>query len=142
SGVRELEAAAAQLETAQNAYRSIVSSVNPTVAALLSNPWTQAAARALATSATSSLSGFLKAIAGVLNAIGAGNIGSIVSSLATIVGEIEKLFNKGGAGAGTGGGEVHTLPYPNPGATPVEQPGGIPPVASPSGHAAIGGGYP
>ncbi len=150
SGVRELEAAAAKLEMAQNAYRSIVSAVNPTVAALLSNPWTQAAARALATSASSSLSGFLKSIAGVLNAIGAGNIGSIVTSLATIVGEIEKLFSKGGGGSGGGSGgggngEYRIQPYPNPGSTPVQQPGGIPPVASPSGHAAVGGypgGYP
>lgn len=141
SGVRELEAAAAKLEIAQNAYRTIVNAVNPTVAALLSNPWTQAAARALATASTGTLSGFLQSIAGVLNAIGAGNIGRIVASLASVVGEIEKLFSKGGNGGGAGGGQYTIQPYPNPGASPVPQPGGMPQVASPSGQA-VAGGYP
>lgn len=150
SGVRELEAAAAKLQITQQGYNSVVSAMNPTVASLLSNPWTAAAGKALAATTAGSLSGFMKAMAGVFNAIGAGNIGNIVNSLATIVGEIEKLFSKdggsgGGAGGGAGGGgQFTTQPYPNPGATPVQQPGGIPQVASPAGQAAAGypNGYP
>jgi hypothetical protein len=48
-GAQLLGVAGTLVKTAQTAYTSVVSAVNPTVAALMSNPWTHAAAVALST---------------------------------------------------------------------------------------------
>ncbi|GAB2952900.1 hypothetical protein GCM10027280_46600 [Micromonospora polyrhachis] len=138
AGIRELEGSAAQITTAQAAYRAVVSAINPTVAALMSNPYTRAAGRALAVSTTGILKAFLTGIGGILTAIGATNIGQILTGLATIVTQVEQLFSKNNdAGRST----AATVPtgIANTAITAPPQIGG---VATSTGQTALGGGYP
>ncbi|MER7332691.1 MULTISPECIES: WXG100 family type VII secretion target [unclassified Micromonospora] len=137
AGVRELEGAAAQLTTAQSAYRAVVGAVNPTVAALMSNPYTQAAGRALAVSTTGILKAFLTGIGGILTAIGVTNLGQILTGLATIVGQVEQLFSKNNDG---GAAPAPALPAGSAG-NPVLAPPPMASVATGAGQAVLGGGY-
>lgn len=120
------------IKTAQEAYRAVVSAVNPTVAALMSNWWTYGAAVALSTATSASLRAFITAIGALLKALGAVDLAQQVTTLAQVIGEIEKLFHhdSGSAGATT----------PSIGNTPVTAPQAPPPVASPSGQQAVAGG--
>ncbi|MCW3815930.1 hypothetical protein ONA91_15915 [Micromonospora sp. DR5-3] len=137
AGIRELEGAAAQLATAQAGYRAVVSAVNPTVAALMSNPYTRAAGRALAVSTTGILKAFLTGIGGILTAIGVTNLGQILTGLATIVGQVEALFSTNNDGGSS------TTPTVRPGFadSPVVAPPVMSGVATAVGQAALGGGY-
>ncbi|MFG3697336.1 hypothetical protein ACGF5C_05365 [Micromonospora sp. NPDC047620] len=137
AGVRELEGAAAQLTTAQAAYRAVVSAVNPTVAALMSNPYTRAAGRALAVSTTGILKAFLTGIGGILTAIGVTNLGQILTGLATIVGQVEQLFSKNNDG---GSVPAPALP-PGSAGNPVLAPPPMASVATGAGQVALGGSY-
>ncbi|AXB48578.1 hypothetical protein A4R43_17495 [Amycolatopsis albispora] len=120
------------VQTAQQAYRSVVSAVNPTVASLMSNPWTYGAAVALSTATSASLKGFIQAIAALLKTLGVVDLASQISQLVTIIGEIEKLFGGGdkesGAALNTGGVS----------GTPVTAPQAPAQVASPSGQQVAG----
>ncbi len=120
------------IKTAQEAYRAVVSAVNPTVAALMSNWWTYGAAVALSTATSASLRAFITAIGALLKALGAVDLAQQVTTLAQVIGEIEKLFHhsSGSSGATT----------PSIGTTPVTAPQTPPPVASPSGQQAVAGG--
>jgi hypothetical protein len=89
----EVQAAAAALGLAQNSYRTVVSSVNPTVAALLSNPHTRHAATALATSATSGVASYVGATKATLDTIGLVRMAAIVTQLATIARELSTLLS-------------------------------------------------
>ncbi|MEU6078488.1 hypothetical protein [Micromonospora sp. NPDC047074] len=137
AGIRELEGAAAQLTTAQAAYRAVVGAVNPTVAALMSNPYTRAAGRALAVSTTGILKAFLTGIGGILTAIGVTNLGQILTGLATIVGQVEQLFSKNNDGGAT---PAPALPAGSTG-NPVLAPPPMASIATGAGQAALGGGY-
>ncbi|HEY3472852.1 MAG TPA: hypothetical protein VGL47_47490 [Amycolatopsis sp.] len=120
------------IKTAQEAYRAVVSAVNPTVAALMSNWWTYGAAVALSTATSATLRAFITSIGALLKALGAGDLAQQVAQLAQVIGAIEKLFHhdSGTAGATT----------PSIGNTPVTAPQAPPPVASPSGQQAVAGG--
>ena len=136
NGIRELEGAAAQITTAQAAYRAVVSAINPTVAALMSNPYTRAAGRALAVSTTGILKAFLTGIGGILTAIGATNLGRILTGLATIVTQVEELFSKNNdSGSSTGA----TVPTGIANA-PVTSPPPMSSVATGAGQWALGSG--
>ncbi|MEH1017356.1 hypothetical protein V6U90_30230 [Micromonospora sp. CPCC 206060] len=137
AGIRELEGAAAQLTTAQEGYRAVVSAVNPTVAALMSNPYTQAAGRALAVSTTGILKAFLTGIGGILTAIGVTNLGQILTGLATIIGQVEQLFSKNNDG---GSASAAALPAGSTG-NPVLAPPPMASTATGAGQAALAGGY-
>jgi len=136
SAIRELEAAAVQLGIAQKGYMAVVNAVNPTVGALMSNPYTYSAAVALAHGTTASLKGFLSAIAGIMNVIGASNIAQQIMLIAQIAGELEKLYNtmnpSNSSSSTAAGASV---------ANPIAQPIAPGSVASPSGQAAVGAGY-
>ena len=95
--VRELQGAAAQVKAAQTGYSSVVSTVNPTVAALWSTQYGKPAATALSTTTTGTLNSFLTTIGGLLKTIGTSNIASIVSGLAQIAGGLQKLLSSGTA---------------------------------------------
>jgi hypothetical protein len=88
----QIKAVSTALQLVQQAYRAVVGAVNPTVATLLSNPYTRAAATSLATSTTASLSSFVHTSRTVLDQIGLVRLIAIVSALATIAGELDKLF--------------------------------------------------
>jgi uncharacterized protein YukE len=137
------------VKTAQEAYRAIVSAVNPTVAALMSNWWTYGAAVALSTATSASLRAFIEAIGALLKALGVVDLANQISQLATIITEIEKLF---GASSATTPGTAPTGTTPTgttPGAatptnttvsgTPVAAPQTPPPVASPAGQQTVNG---
>lgn len=134
-GAELLGIAGTLVQTAQTAYRTVVSAVNPTVAALMSNPWTYGAAVALSTVTSASLRGFIEAIGAVLKALGAVDLAQKLSALATIIGEIEKLFGGGGQDGKTPG-----TPAPgssgSAGTTPVAAPQDPPPVATGAGRQA------
>jgi len=134
SAIRELEAAAVQLGIAQRGYCAVVNAVNPTVGALMSNPYTYSAAVALAHGTTASLKGFLSAIAGIMNVIGASNIAQQIMLIAQIAGELERLYNTMNPNHST------TTPGGPSVANPITQPVAPGSVASPSGQAAVGGG--
>ena len=120
------------IKTAQEAYRAVVSAVNPTVAALMSNWWTYGAAVALSTATSASLRAFITAIGALLKALGAVDLAQQITQLAQVIGQIEKLFHhdSGSSGATT----------PSIGNTPVTAPQAPSPVASPSGQQAVAGG--
>ncbi|KDN20902.1 WXG100 family type VII secretion target [Amycolatopsis rifamycinica] len=120
------------IKTAQEAYRAVVSAVNPTVAALMSNWWTYGAAVALSTATSASLRAFITAIGALLKALGAVDLAQQVTTLAQVIGEIEKLFHHGSGSSGA--------TAPSIGSTPVTAPQTPPPVASPSGQQAVAGG--
>ncbi|MGC7099847.1 WXG100 family type VII secretion target [Amycolatopsis lurida] len=122
------------VQTAQQAYRSVVAAVNPTVASLMSNPWTYGAAVALSTATSASLKGFIQAIAALLKTLGVVDLAGQITQLVTIIGEIEKLFGGGDKGSGTAPGTGGI------GATPVAPPQSPPSVASPSGQQVAGNG--
>ena len=154
---------AGMVKTAQTAYQSVVSAVNPTVAGLMSNPWTYSAAVALSTGTSATLRGFIQTVQGLLSALGAGKLAQQIATLITIISEIEQLMNSGtGATAGNTPGQQPTSPViapapPNivnpigstgagvaPNGTPA--PAGAAGAVSPTGAGASGGvsstGYP
>ncbi|HKT04811.1 MAG TPA: WXG100 family type VII secretion target [Rugosimonospora sp.] len=95
----ELEAAAGKLNTAQQGCTAAIHTTEPTVAALRSNPYTQAAATALATGTTASIASFLKGIGALFTAIGQNNLGGVLSSLGTIATGVAQLNNSGSTAA-------------------------------------------
>lgn len=120
------------IKTAQEAYRAVVSAVNPTVAALMSNWWTYGAAVALSTATSASLRAFITAIGALLKALGAVDLAQQVTQLAQVIGAIEKLFHHGSGSSGA--------TTPSIGSTPVTAPQTPPPVASAAGQQVVAGG--
>jgi uncharacterized protein YukE len=132
-GAQLLGVAGTLVKSAQAAYTSVVSAVNPTVAALMSNPWTHAAAVALSTATSASLRGFIEAIGGLLKTLGLTKIATEVTLLVQIVQELEKLFgNNKSASASTPGGTTPSTSTVTSG--PVTAPVTPPPVASTTGQ--------
>jgi len=123
----EIQAVAMALRLVQNGYRAVVGSVNPTVAALLSNPYTRHAAAALSTSTTSGLASYVTATKAALDTIGLVRMVAIATQLATIANELETLLSNdsavaagrtpamtkvtptGSGGFGTGGWDARAL---------------------------------
>jgi hypothetical protein len=89
----EIQAVAAALQLVQTAYRAVVGSVNPTVAALLSNIHTRPAATALSTSTTSGLATFVSTSKATLDNIALVRLLAIVTTLGTIAKELETLLS-------------------------------------------------
>jgi uncharacterized protein YukE len=89
--VRELEGAAGKLTTAYTGANAAVRATDPTVGALRSNPYTQAAASALATGSTSIIAAFLRAVSSVLSAIGQKNMAQILQAVASIASAVGQL---------------------------------------------------
>jgi uncharacterized protein YukE len=79
------------VEVAQEAYRSVVTAVNPTVASLMSNPWTYGAAVALSTATSASLRAFIQEIGALLKTLGVVDFANQTTRIATIIGEIDML---------------------------------------------------
>ncbi|EWM17068.1 WXG100 family type VII secretion target [Kutzneria sp. 744] len=132
-GAQLLGVAGTLVKTAQTAYTSVVSAVNPTVAALMSNPWTHAAAVALSTATSASLRGFIEAIGGLLKTLGLTKLGTELTTLASIVQELEKLF--GGSNSASASTPAGTTPSTTTvTSNPVTAPVTPPPVASPTGQ--------
>ncbi|WP_326569552.1 hypothetical protein VSH64_00410 [Amycolatopsis rhabdoformis] len=125
------------VKTAQEAYKSVVAAVNPTVASLMSNWWTYGAAVALSTATSASLRAFITAIGALLKALGAGDLANQITQVAQIIGEIEKLFHGGDAGAAAAAGTSGNTAVAG---TPVTAPVAPPSVASPAGQQATAGG--
>ncbi|QXV55594.1 hypothetical protein [Amycolatopsis sp. TNS106] len=132
-GAELLGIAGTLIKTAQTAYKAVVSAVNPTVAGLMSNPWTYGAAVALSTATSASLRAFITAIGALLKALGVVDLANQITQIATIIGEVQKLFGHDAAGdnGAAGNSAVSGTPVTNP-----QAPGS---VASGSGQAAIGG---
>ena len=130
-GAQLLGVASTLVKSAQTAYTSVVSAVNPTVAALMSNPWTHGAAVALSTATSASLRSFIEAIGGLLKTLGITKLGTELTTLASIIAELEKLFggSKSSASAPSGGPSTSTVS-----SKPVTAPVTPPPVASTTGQ--------
>jgi uncharacterized protein YukE len=105
--ISELQTAAIKVDLAGRGANAAIRVAEPTVAALRSNPYTQAAATAMATSTTASIASFLKGISSLLTAIGQNNIGAILSSLVTIASDVARLSTPA---ATSGTTPVSTLP--------------------------------
>lgn len=134
NGARLLGVSGTLVQSAQTAYKSVVGAVNPTVAGLMSNPWTYSAAVALSTSTSAALRAFITAIEGLLQALGAGQLGTEIASLVTIIGEIEQLF----AGTQTGTAAAGSTPTTSTiAATPIGTPQAPTSVASTAGLQSI-----
>jgi uncharacterized protein YukE len=97
AGASLLSTSGIMVGSAQTAYTGVVSAVNPTVASLMSNPWTYSAAVALSTSASASLSSYIMAVQAALQALGAGQMMQQVTMLMRIAQEIEQLAASGGS---------------------------------------------
>jgi uncharacterized protein YukE len=139
------------VQSAQTAYKSVVGSVNPTVASLMSNPWTYSAAVALSTTTSATLRAFITAIQGLLQALGVGQLGAEITTLMGVITQIEQLASGTGTTAttpttvGTTPTAVPTITGTLPttqsiSATPLSAPQSPPPVASAAGQQAIQGG--
>jgi uncharacterized protein YukE len=117
--VRELNGAAGKLTVAYTGANSAIRSTDPTVGALRSNPYTQAAASALATGSTSIIAAFLRAIASVLSAIGQANMAQILQAVAGVAGAVGQLLSGTGtpatpsSGTATAGTTVTTPTLPD-----------------------------
>jgi hypothetical protein len=127
AGSKMLGTAGTLVGSAQAGYTGVVSAVNPTVAGLMSNPFTYNAAVALSTSTSSTLKAFTTGIQGALQGLGAGQLMGQVSMLMQIIQEIEQLSKSGGSSAGT-------LPNLGSIATPIAAPVTPPPVATALGQ--------
>jgi uncharacterized protein YukE len=135
NGAKLLGISGTLVQSAQTAYKSVVASVNPTVASLMSNPWTYSAAVALSTATSASLRAFITAIQGLLSGLGAAQLGAEIAALVQIIGEIEKLVqgNPATSASATSG----TVPTnATIASTPLTMPVAPPPVASPTGQQA------
>ncbi|HEY0803469.1 MAG TPA: hypothetical protein VGD84_00320 [Pseudonocardiaceae bacterium] len=141
NGSRLLGISGTLVQSAQTAYKTVVASVNPTVASLMSNPWTYGAAVALSTATSASLRAFITAIEGLLQTLGAARLGQEIAALVSIITEIEKLVAGPSHAAGssgalpTGSGSLPTNATIS--ATPISMPQAPPPVATAAGQAAI-----
>lgn len=135
NGAKLLGVSGTLVQSAQTAYKTVVGSVNPTVASLMSNPWTYSAAVALSTATSASLRAFIMAIEGLLQALGVGQLGAEIATLVGVVTQIEQLASGGGAAAATTGSVPTTQTIS---ATPLSVPATLPPVASPTGQQAAG----
>jgi uncharacterized protein YukE len=122
------------VKSAQTAYTSVVSSVNPTVAGLISNPWTYSAGVALATSTSAALRAFITAVEGLLSALGAGKLATEIATVVQIIAEIEQLAQ--GPNAATSGATPTTTTVSTPAITMPQAP---PQVATSAGQQAITG---
>ena len=123
------------VKSAQTAYTSVVSSVNPTVAGLISNPWTYSAGVALATSTSAALRAFITAVEGMLTALGGGKLAAEIAAVVQIITEIEQLA-KGPNAAATSGATPTTSAISTPAITMPQAP---PAVATSAGQQAITG---
>jgi hypothetical protein len=123
------------VKSAQTAYTSVVSSVNPTVAGLISNPWTYSAGVALATSTSAALRAFITAVEGLLSALGAGKLATEIATVVQIITEIEQLA-AGPNAAATSGATPTTPTVSTPAITMPQAP---PQVATSAGQQAITG---
>ena len=103
TGAQLLGVSGAAVKTAQTGYTSVVSSVNPTVASLMSNPWTYGAAVSLSTSTSSMLRRIRPAIEGVLQALGGAQMLQVITTVVQIITTIEKLASGTSAAASTAG---------------------------------------
>ncbi|HEY3753717.1 MAG TPA: hypothetical protein VGL80_31385 [Pseudonocardiaceae bacterium] len=137
NGAKLLGVSGTLVQSAQTAYTSVVGSVNPTVASLMSNPWTYSAAVALSTATSASLRAFITAIEGLLSALGAGQLGAEIAGLVGIIGEIEQLASGSGATAATTA-TAGSLPTTQTiSTTPITAPQAPPPVATTTGQQSI-----
>ncbi|MEV6907160.1 hypothetical protein [Amycolatopsis sp. NPDC051071] len=131
-GAELLGIAGTLVKTAQTAYKAVVSAVNPTVAGLMSNPWTYGAAVALSTATSASLRAFITAIGALLKALGVVDLANQITQIATVIGEVQKLFGHSDSGNGSAGNAAVS-------GTPVTNPQAPGSVASGAGQAAVGG---
>lgn len=129
TGATLLGVSGAAVKTAQTGYTSVVSAVNPTVASLMSNPWTYGAAVGLSTSTSGMLRGFITAIEGVLQALGGAQMLQVITTVLQIIQTIEKLAGGTSTAASTAGATptVSTIAPIGTAVTP-------PPVASVTGQ--------
>jgi uncharacterized protein YukE len=132
AGAKLLSTSGTLVKSAQTAYTGVVSSVNPTVASLMSNPWTYSSAVALSTTASSSLRGYITGTQGALQGLGSGQLMQQVTALLQIVQEIEKLA--GGSGTSTPAGSIGSLPGMSTLGTPIATPVTPPQIASTVGQ--------
>ncbi|MDG4829503.1 hypothetical protein O7627_09330 [Solwaraspora sp. WMMD1047] len=91
--ITELTSSAELIKIVQAAYQAVVRMVNPVVAALLSNPYTQGAARALASSTTAALKGFVTSVRTALDTIGLVKLVAAIAALVTVAREIHGLLS-------------------------------------------------
>lgn len=135
-GAQLLQQSATLVKTAQTGYTSVVGAVNPTVAGLMSNPYTYSAAVALSTSTSAALKGFIQAVSGLLKTLGAVNLASELNSVVQIISTLEQLFNNKGTGAS--GGTTPTTGTTGAAVTAPQAPGSVgnPAVLTSAGTAA------
>lgn len=115
NGAKLLNVSGTLVQTAQTGYTTVVSAVNPTVGALMSNPWTYGAAVALSTSTSSALRAFVQGVGAVLKTVGVVQLGSELMQIAQIITEIEALFNgKSASGAANGAATLASTPIASP----------------------------
>jgi uncharacterized protein YukE len=122
SGSALLGVSGATVQSAQTAYTGVVSSVNPTVASLMSNPWTYSAATALSTAASGSLRSYIGLCQGLLTGLGSGNMMQQVSALMMIIQEIEQLSQSSSASSASSATSVATVPSTATPATTAQSP--------------------
>jgi hypothetical protein len=128
--ITELTSSAEIIKIVQAAYQAVVRMVNPVVAALMSNPYTQGAARALASSTTAALKGFVTTVRTALDTIGLVKLVAAIASLVTVAREIQGLLSGTPAAPATPPPAVTAPGVSTPG---VSTPGGTAPIGTAPG---------
>jgi hypothetical protein len=125
NGAKLLHISGTLVQTAQTGHNAVVTAVNPTTGALMSNPWTYSAGVAVGRSGSTVLQVFVQSIQTMLNAIGGVQMLQEIMQLLQIIQQIEKLFNS--ATPATGAASTVT-------STPISMPVTPPQVASQTGQ--------
>jgi hypothetical protein len=137
NGAKLLGVSGTLVQSAQTAYKTVVASVNPTVASLMSNPWTYGAAVALSTATSASLRAFITAIEGLLQTLGVAKLGAEITALVGIITEIEQLASGTGGTAATTSATGSVPITQTISAIPITAPRTPPPVATTAGQQSI-----
>lgn len=125
------------VKTAQEAYTTVVSAVNPVVASLASNWWTYWAAVSLSTSASAGLRAFIAGIEALLSALGGGELAQEIAALVKLIGDVEKLVSSGSHGGSVPASGSFTHPSTTGTGAQLKTP---PQIASASGQKVAAGG--
>lgn len=145
-----LNGSAQKVNTAQNGFAAGIAKGHASIAKVLASgqPGAQAAARGIASGTTGSLQSFVSGIGQALSALGATELGSALSSIGQLLGQMEQVtnaFTGGSGGSGSAGagqsGLPTTLPATLPSTQPSTLPATLPQYTSNYQPAALGGNY-
>lgn len=138
-----LNGSAQKVNTAQNGFAAGIAKGHASIAKVLASgqPGAQAAARGIASGTTGSLQSFVSGIGQALSALGATELGSALSSIGQLLGQMQQVTNAFTGGSSGSGSGQSGLPATLPSTQPSTLPATLPQYTSNYQPAALGGNY-